>query len=571
MSYDWTSARTALGLADRREQTELFERVLADPANLIGVEGPTGIGKSALVAPIVGSGERVVYSARSKAQQHQMAVFADEKLLPGKLLSTWALLFGRNEYVCLRRAQEAGYRLGTTLRGDGSRRHYPDVDELDWGSVNSDGDQGCSAKRCGPDDARNVAVARAREADLVITNHNVLMLSSQIPAHVSPLGETFDRTLIVDEAHDLPGVISDTLGCSVSPARLTKAAGLFRRSTGRVSAIERAAPIWRELLQSYRDTPEAVWHHQETALALGRAVHVEASKMDDGDRGPLDRLALDLALLGDPDDEIAYSMSVEAPFSANPKAVAKALITSQPAKELFGQYEQTFVMSATLTGLPASQLGLDTLHVGDSPFDLVDRRLGYVTSKVSKAGDDWEVEELGRLIESVGGRGALVLATSYSQKERAGDELEALGYRVGLQGKGSSGVGELVEQFKAGRLDVLVGTDSLMTGIDIPGDALRLVVLLKWPTPAFKRPFEAAMALRLRARGLNEWSYYFDPVAEVKARQSVGRLIRTTADYGVVACLDPRQRNKMRFRRLVAPSTYTSELADVSSFVGGFE
>jgi Rad3-related DNA helicase len=131
-------------------------------------------------------------------------------------------------------------------------------------------------------------------------------------------------------------------------------------------------------------------------------------------------------------------------------------------------------------------------------------------------------------------------------------------------------VTELVDALKAGRLDVLVGTDSLMTGIDIPGDALRLVVLLKWPVPAFKRPFEAAMSARLEARGFNAWAYYLDPLGELKARQSIGRLIRTVDDWGVLACLDPRSRNKRKFWKLIAPSNYSSNLADVENFAGLF-
>lgn len=571
---DWEFARDRLGLVDRPQQSKLFSEMLYDPRYVVGGEGSTGIGKSALVAPIALSGRRVVYTARSKAQQQQMAEFCDKVLLPTGIIDDWRLLYGRANYICLRRARDAGYWL--EIREDGSRQHYPDVDDDVWWRINSNFDEECSRNNCGELDSRNRALDLAKATPFLITNHNVVCLSTMFDL----IGTTQDRTLLVDEAHDLPGVISDTFGGEVSVSRLSRANAVFRRELRESSPLADAPDVWRATLQSYADQQDVLWRDQETAALLveqaEEAVAILARQATSG-LAPLpamrifEQLANTLKLLALDDADSDYARYVENARERNPRAMVRVLTTKQLAQKMFGGYAQTYVVSATLRGLPAQQLGLGEVHIGESPFDLGGRRYGYTVRRTGSDADNWDPEELQSLIRAVGGGHTLVLATSHTQKKRAADELKLRGFRVGMQGsQGSTGVTDLVNELKTGAIDVLVGTDALMTGIDIPGDALRLVVLLKWPVPAYKRPFEAAMSARLQAWGFNPWASYLDPLGELKARQAVGRLIRTVGDWGVVACLDPRYKNKRKFWELISPSNYSSNLADVENFASLF-
>jgi ATP-dependent DNA helicase DinG len=91
---------------------------------------------------------------------------------------------------------------------------------------------------------------------------------------------------------------------------------------------------------------------------------------------------------------------------------------------------------------------------------------------------------------------------------------------------------------------VLVGTESLWEGIDVPGEALTLVVVTKLP---FAQPGHPLVQARLRAieeRGGSGFQELSLPEAVLKLRQGFGRLIRSHADHGRVVILDPRVRTK---------------------------
>jgi len=106
----------------------------------------------------------------------------------------------------------------------------------------------------------------------------------------------------------------------------------------------------------------------------------------------------------------------------------------------------------------------------------------------------------------------------------------------------------IVEQFRQNGRSVLLGTASLWEGVDIPGQALEIVVLARLPFRAPGEPLEEARHERIRQQGKSPFWTRSLPDAIIRFQQGFGRLIRTKSDRGVVVVFDPRiQPNRTRY------------------------
>ncbi len=184
----------------------------------------------------------------------------------------------------------------------------------------------------------------------------------------------------------------------------------------------------------------------------------------------------------------------------------------------------------------------DELPLG-SPFDYETSALLYLVNDIPEPSDpnghQRAVEQaLIRLSKATGGR-LLVLFTSYAQLQRTSQAitpaLAEAGINVYEQGEGAS-PNTLLETFREADKAVLLGTRSFWEGVDIPGDALSVLVIVKLP---FDVPSDPIVAARSETFDdpFNEYSL---PEAILRFRQGFGRLIRTQSDRGVVAILDRR-------------------------------
>ena len=137
---------------------------------------------------------------------------------------------------------------------------------------------------------------------------------------------------------------------------------------------------------------------------------------------------------------------------------------------------------------------------------------------------------------------AFILFTSYSQLnlfyDRMSPVLRSLGYSCLKQGMENRHV--LLRRFKNDRTSILFATSSFWEGVDVPGDALRLLVLAKLPFRVPTDPLLQARVEMLDRMGADSFTDYVVPQAVIKFKQGFGRLIRTRDDVGGVIILDRR-------------------------------
>lgn len=102
----------------------------------------------------------------------------------------------------------------------------------------------------------------------------------------------------------------------------------------------------------------------------------------------------------------------------------------------------------------------------------------------------------------------------------------------------------LIEEFKRQNKAVIFGANSFWEGIDIPGEDLTLIIIVKLPFQSPSVPIIAAKIALCRSQGLDPFQLLNLPQAVIKFKQGFGRLIRTTSDRGMIVILDPRIINK---------------------------
>jgi ATP-dependent DNA helicase DinG len=98
----------------------------------------------------------------------------------------------------------------------------------------------------------------------------------------------------------------------------------------------------------------------------------------------------------------------------------------------------------------------------------------------------------------------------------------------------------LLRRFREAENAILLGTDSFWEGVDVPGRALRALILNKLPFKVPSEPITAARLERLAEAGLDGFMHYLLPHAALKLKQGFGRLIRSRQDTGIVVLLDSR-------------------------------
>jgi ATP-dependent DNA helicase DinG len=567
------------------------------------VQAGTGTGKSlAYLAPALRVDGPVVVSTATLALQaqlvdHDLPRLADavEPLLGRR--PTFAVLKGRHHYVCLARLEgtseeepedalfesgggrtrwlgEAG-RLGKQVQrlrewalesATGDRDELdPGVDDSAWRLVSMPARECVGAARCpyGAECFAEASRARAREADIVVTNHSLLAVDMLAGRHIVPPHEL----LVVDEAHELADRVSSAAQAELS-AELVDRAARRARAFLDPEDYERLTEAGDGLALGLTQAPAgrittglpATLREGLTLLdpACRRALDgIGDVKADDPDpvrkqqaKAVLSELAATTQrLLAEADFDVAWVEKddrrrsvVVAPLSvagtlANHLYVDRTVVATSATLALGGRFDTV----AKALGLTEGELPWTSLDVG-SPFAYGKQGILYVAAHLPRPTQsglsDAAAEELVALVQALGGR-TLGLFSSRRAAERAAEVLRAkTDLTVLLQGEEALPL--LVKRFREDRASCLMGVLSLWQGVDVPGDACQLVVIDRLPFPRPDEPLAAARSAAVDAAGGSGFAAVSVPIAAIRLAQGVGRLIRSSADKGVVAVLDSR-------------------------------
>ena len=218
-------------------------------------------------------------------------------------------------------------------------------------------------------------------------------------------------------------------------------------------------------------------------------------------------------------------------------------------EHLFHKKESVVLTSATLRTSGTFDFLRERLNAWDadelavgSPFDYQNSTLVYLvndTPEPGKPGYQRAVEQgMAALFRATEGR-ALALFTSYNQLRATLRAIRAplaqAGVTVQAQGEGISRA-QLLENFRTGQRQVLLGTRSFWEGVDVPGEALSCLVIARLPFSVPSDPIFAARAETFE----QPFFEYAVPETILRFLQGFGRLIRTRTDRGVVAVFDKR-------------------------------
>lgn len=633
-----------------------IDKAVRDREHLL-VQAGTGTGKSLayLTPALLVDGPVVVSTAtlalQSQLVDHDLPRLADavEPVLGRR--PTFAVLKGRHHYLCMAKMEhadeeeptdtlfddappratqwlgEAG-KLGKQIQrlrawsektATGDRDELdPGVDDTAWRQVSMPARDCVGASKCpyGAECFAEASRVRAREADVVVTNHSLLAVDMIAERHIVPP----HKLLIIDEAHELADRVSSASQAELTPdaiersgrrsgklippavaEALSEAADALtvgladvpagRLTTGLPPALHQAVTLLETAARAAlsaigeikSDDPDPVRKQQAkaalddlfgTAQRLLEESDFDVAWVEKSDMGS-GRRALVVAPLsvagtlsnGLYTDRTVVATSATLTLGGRFDTVARSLglpVAAPTVPSARGAVAETAAPGAlTADAPPASGDGWTSLDVG-SPFDYPKQGILYVAAHLPRPAasglPDAAGEELVKLVSALGGR-TLGLFSSRRAATQAAELLRArTDLPILLQGEEALPL--LVRKFREDKASCLFGVMSLWQGVDVPGEACQLVVIDRLPFPRPDEPLAAARSAAVDAAGGSGFAAVSVPIAAIRLAQGVGRLIRSTGDKGVVAVLDSRLETARGYgaflRKSLPPFWYTT-------------
>lgn len=469
--------------------------------------------------------------------------------------------------------------------------------------------------------------ALAEEAKIIVVNHHLffadLAMRGPHPGRVLP---EYD-SVIFDEAHQIEDIAALFFGARVSETMVLRLLAEIRRALGRLPTLGAPATtrVTLSLLESCQEAvvvffrsldepsarapaPRTFGPTDLTALAKkgaefrralsdlgdslrGTVVFVTEAELSDPLEQGVRRLEATVETLG------AMTTQVEGRvvwFDPGGKSLVSTPVDLSHIlrDRLFDQIPAVGLLSATLS------TGSRTSDAGAGRFDFVRRRLGvpsagfvreicvgspfdyekncllYLPKDLPSVSEPTFHKEAAKraleLIELTGG-GAFLLTTSIQAAQAFARELRQRSCSYPIYAQGERPKDALISAFRAAENAVLVATMSFWEGVDVPGRALRLVILDKLPFAVPTDPVIQARSQAIEARGGSPFVELSLPEAAITLKQGFGRLLRRETDRGIVAIFDSRIVTRgygKQLLRALPPAARTSSLDEVRERAG---
>jgi len=249
-------------------------------------------------------------------------------------------------------------------------------------------------------------------------------------------------------------------------------------------------------------------------------------------------------------------------------------------EQVFSKIDRIVMTSATLTthkGFEFIQerIGFEPQEkiILDSPFDYNRQALLYISGDLPEPSEEIEkyasamARRCRELVEISQGR-TFILFTSYALMDQVFGRLQDLSSKFVLLKQGEIPTSQMIRRFKETPA-VIFGTNSFWQGVDVPGDALKSVIITKLPFDVPNEPLTEARIEDLRRCSIDPFSHYQIPRAIIQLKQGFGRLIRKQSDTGVVSILDSRMVNRgygKQFLDSLPPCKVVEDLNQVKEF-----
>lgn len=479
--------------------------------------------------------------------------------------------------------------------------------------------ENCLGSQCPKFRACHVNAARreALAADVVVINHHLFF--ADLAVRESGMAELLPtvRVAIFDEAHQLNETGVQFLGRQLGTGQLLDfardvlAAGLqLARGLADwqqlASLVERAARELRLVVgrqagrlrwveEAPQGVPQQAW--SDALHALAQALQAAGAALE-----TVSEIAPDFPRLHERASMLlsrAQAFTQPAPLGSvrwvdagaqlrlveSPLDIAEAVQTRLLATGQDEESRRSWIFTSATLGDDerlswfTEPCGLSQAQVRkvESPFDYASQAAVHVPRNMPRPADPGHSAAVTALVADaalrLGGR-TMVLTTTLRALRSIGEALQARFEGAGeievlVQGQWPKR--RLIERFREGDGHgrpgcILVASASFWEGVDVPGDALQLVVIDKLPFPPPGDPLVEARAQRLDAQGRSAFNDYFVPEAAVALKQGAGRLIRRETDRGVLVVCDTRLATMGYGRRLMAALPPMRRLADAQEF-----
>ncbi|GAW32091.1 helicase C-terminal domain-containing protein [Carboxydocella sp. JDF658] len=486
--------------------------------------------------------------------------------------------------------------LHITKTGDEAELRLHGPDRSKWDLLKAERDiclgNACPWQKCCWVQTNRLA---AQKAQLLVTNHSLLCTDLKLEDKVLP---GYDY-LIIDEAHNLEEVAQRHLGLRLGEIDFRRwRTGLWRRPFGGQGPLgvleslplreikEELLPV-KSLSQEVESREKEFWEFIASGERLPEVVGdnyllklkmlvdslnklVSQARAWNQEGLIAESLLSELGGRVNQGQELVETLEIwlQQPFSHWVYWIEDGNICAVPVEvgpilqeQLWSRKKSVIFCSATLSiagknHYYAESIGLRASDykeiVLSSPFDYRNQALLLGVAEGPDPGREedrlaeYQAAMLLQLLSHSEER-VLALFTSYKHLNTVADLIAEpmlqMGRKLLLHGRDGSR-GRLIQEFKSIDGAVLFGTQSFWEGVDLPGDLLRMVVIMKLPfaVPTYP-PVQAKMEL-CRQAGKNPFTRVSLPRAIIQFKQGFGRLIRTAEDWGLVVILDPRLKNK---------------------------